>query len=296
MDYELKEPERLGATRLPDGRPLGWARWGPEGGAPVLFFSGAAMGRSLGFGADVLDRWGARLIAVDRPGLGASDPDPGRTLTDWVTDVRHLACALALGDGLGIVGFSQGAPFALACAAAGIADSVAVVSGQDDLNHPALAELLAPDVTGMLRAAATDPQGFEESFAAEADADAMWWLVMSTSSEVDLAVYADPSFEAVYRRSLGEGFSQGAEGYARDLALAFGRWPFEPGEISMPVDLWYGAHDASPVHSPDHGAVLARRIPTARRHLVPDAGGSLLWTHAEEILGSLVSAERRPNG
>jgi pimeloyl-ACP methyl ester carboxylesterase len=198
------------------------------------------------------------------------------------------------------VGFSQGAPFALACAlacaAAGIASSVAVVSGQDDLNHPALAGMLAPHVKGMLLAAAADPQGFEESFAAGTDADTMWRLVTGTSSEVDLTVYADPSFEAAYRRSLGEGFSRGAEGYARDLVLAFGRWPFEPGEISVPVDLWYGAHDASPVHSPDHGAVLARRIPTARRHLLPDAGGSLLWTHAEEILGSLTSAGCPPNG
>ena len=128
------------------------------------------MGRSLGFGADVLERQGARLIAVDRPGLGASDPDPGRTLTDWVSDVSHLASVLGLGGGFGLVGFSQGAPFALAYAAGGLASSVAVVSGQDDLRHPAFAGVLDPDVKGMLQAAADDPEGFEASFAASADA------------------------------------------------------------------------------------------------------------------------------
>jgi len=218
-------------------------------------------------------------------------------LTDWVADVLHLVGALGLGGGFGIVGFSQGAPFALACAAAGIANAVAVVSGQDDLRHPAFAGMLDPDVKGVLQAAADDPEGFEASFAGGADADAMWRLIAGTSSEVDLAVYADPAFEAAYRRSLGEGFSQGAGGYARDLVLTFGRWPFEPGEIPVPVDLWYGAHDRSPIHSPDHGATLARRIPAARRHLLPDAGGSLLWTGAEEILGSvLLSAGHRPRG
>ena len=38
-------------------------------------------------------------------------------------DVRNLASALDLA-GFGIVGFSQGAPFALACAAAGIATAL----------------------------------------------------------------------------------------------------------------------------------------------------------------------------
>jgi pimeloyl-ACP methyl ester carboxylesterase len=58
----------------------------------------------------------------------------------------------------------------------------------------------------------------------------------------------------------------------------------------VPVHLWYGAHDTSTVHSPDHGAELAPRIPGARRHLIPEAGGALLWTHAEAILAALLSA------
>ncbi len=245
------------------------------------------MGRSLGFGADVLVRQGVRLISVERPGLGNSDPAPVRTLNDWVTDVRHLASALELTD-FRIVGFSQGAPFALACAAAGLSSAVAVVSGQDDLHHPGFAGRLHPDVAGMLRAVLADPSGFEASFAGMADAEMMWKLIMETSADIDRAIYNSPTFKAAFQRALAEGFSQGAGGYARDLALTFGRWPFEPGDIRLPVDLWYGGRDASTVHSPDHGEVLAGRIPTARRHLLPEAGGSLLWTHAEEILESLL--------
>lgn len=114
----MVDPARLGVTLLPDGRRLGWAEWGPDGGMPVLFCPGAATSRWLGFGSDVVDELGIRLISVDRPGLGASDPRPGRTLTDWARDVAAFAHARNL-TGLSVVGFSQGAPFALACAAAG---------------------------------------------------------------------------------------------------------------------------------------------------------------------------------
>ena len=67
------------------------------------------------------------------------------------------------------------------------------------------------------------------------------------------------------------------------------RWPFELAKITVPVELWYGGRDASPVHSPDFGESLARRIPNARRTLVPEAGGSVLWTHAAAILTRLLS-------
>ena len=67
------------------------------------------------------------------------------------------------------------------------------------------------------------------------------------------------------------------------------RWPFAPEDIEVPVHLWYGARDTSPVHSPDFGASLAERIPGAERHLEPGAGGALLWTHAERILRGVLA-------
>src|SRR5690349_8629871 len=98
MGYGVAEPGEIGEVRLADGRRLGWAAWGPPGGAPVLFFGGAAMGRSLGFGADVLDGLNVRLIAVERPGLGESDPKPGRTLADWSRDIERLGAVLGLSE------------------------------------------------------------------------------------------------------------------------------------------------------------------------------------------------------
>lgn len=287
----IVEPARLGKTSLPDGRALAWAEWGPEDGTPVLLCPGAATSRSLGFGGEVVDQLGIRLISVDRPGLGASDPAPGRTLDDWAQDVRHLAAARGLSS-MAVVGYSQGAPFALACAAAGIVTGAAVVAGTDELANPVFQETLTPEVRRMVTSVAADPAGAEAFFRGFGRAEALWELVLAVSSDEDRSVYTEPEFARAYRGAMAEAFAQGPDGYARDTVLAMSRWPFDPAAITIPVDLWYGARDTSTVHSPDLGATLARRIPSARRHVLPDAGGALLWTHAEVVLRALLERTR----
>lgn len=275
---------RRGRTVLPSGRALGWSEWGPERGSVVLFCPGAATSSALGFGAGVLEPLSLRLIALDRPGCGASDRGADdRTLLDWADDVRALIAARSL-QAPGIIGFSQGAPFALACAAAGIVGAAAIVSGTDELAAPHLT--LAPDLRGLVDLVATDPARAEAMFRTMTAAK-MHEMVLAGSGPSDLGVYREPAFERLYRRALDECFAAGPEGYARDTVLAFGAWPFDLSRITAPVELWYGAQDASPVHSPDHGASLAARIPGARRAVIEGAEGALLWTHAEAILGSL---------
>ncbi|KUL38958.1 alpha/beta hydrolase [Streptomyces sp. NRRL F-4489] len=285
MNSCVTAPARLGETPLPDGRLLAWAEWGPEDGIPVLLCPGAATSRWLGCGPDAVAALGVRLVSVDRPGLGASSPLPGRTFADFAADIGRLAAARGLGRPP-VIGNSQGAPFALACAAAGAVGAVAVVSGADEIAAPEFAGALPAEVRGLVERTAADPGGAEEFFAGFT-ADAMARLVHGNSPDCDLAVYREPPFAAAYRRALDEGFAQGAAaGYARDTVLAMSRWPFALDRIAVPVDLWYGAHDTS--HSPDHGAFLTTRIPGARRHLIPEAGGALLWTHTEPILTTLL--------
>jgi 8-oxo-dGTP diphosphatase len=66
-------------------------------------------------------------------------------------------------------------------------------------------------------------------------------------------------------------------------------WSFALEDITIPVDLWYGGLDTSPVHSPDFGATLASRLPQASHLLDPDEGGSILWTRSQDILSTLNS-------
>ncbi len=280
-------PERQGITRLPDGRRLAWSEWGPAGGRPVLLCPGAATSRWLGFGTDVLMGLEVRLVSADRPGLGGSDPLPGRDLASWAEDVAALAADRDLGRPA-VVGFSQGAPFALACAAAGAVSAVAVVSGTDELCHPDVRARLVPEVEALVGLADADPAAAATAFAGLARTDAMWDMVMAGSSEADLAVYTAPAFAAAYRRAMDEAFAQGPDGYTTDTVLTMRRWSFDPAAISVPTDLWYGVLDSSPVHSPNRGATLAGRIPGARQHELADVGGALLWTHAESVLRTLL--------
>jgi len=282
----MEDPVRLGVETLPGGRRLAWSEWGPRDGRPVLLFPGAATSRWLGLATGVPDALGVRLISIDRPGLGTSDPDPGRSLSDWADDVRAFADARGLGRPAAVA-YSQGAPFGLACAHAGVVSALAVVAGTDELAAPDVRRLLVPDVEKLVWLSETNVAAAREAFAGLANPDAMTEMVTSMSSDADRAVYTEPSFAAAYRQALTEAFAQGPDGYVTDTVLSMRRWPFDPAEIEVPVALWYGAGDTSPVHSPDHGATLARRIPGATRVVLPDEGGALLWTQSREILRGL---------
>ncbi|MEU5980490.1 alpha/beta fold hydrolase [Streptomyces sp. NPDC047315] len=288
MITHIAAPARTGEERLPDGRLIGWAEWGPRDGTPVLLSPGAATSRSLGFGADALTALDARLVSVDRPGLGASTPAPGRTLADFAEDVRVLAARRGLGRPAA-VGNSQGAPFALACAAADVVGALALVSAADEIADPRFADGLPPELRHLVDLSVGDPGAAEEVFAGFTPQQ-MLDLVMGASPECDLRVYREETFAGAYRRALDEAFAQGAGGYARDTVLAMGRWGIDLASIRVPVDVWYGTEDRS--HSPDQGALLTSRIPAAVRHLVPDAGGAVLWTHAHRILVTLLGHVR----
>ena len=290
VSLALSAPARRGQVLVAPARRMAWSEWGPADGAPVLFSPGAATSGSLGLAAGVVERLGARLIAVDRPGLGRSDPAPGRTWLDTATDLRTLAASLAL-ERPAIIGFSQGAPLALACAAINAVSAVALVSGTDELAGPIRA-LLPPPVQGLVALAETDPPGAEAAFRGIMSPESMK-AMLAGSPEVDRAVYLDPVFAAAFATAVDEGLVQGLDGYTRDTLLAMQRWPFDLAEICSPVHLWYGQLDTSPFHSVDHGASLARRIPGAARTVIEGSAGAILWTHGAEILAALLEARRR---
>ncbi len=288
MQILVTPPERQHSLTLADGRQLAWSEWGAVDGRPVVFCTGAGLAGCLGFGADCLAELGVRLLAIDRPGLGASSPHPDKTLLSWAADLAEWIQAQELQQVVA-VGFSQGAPFALALAAQGLVAAIAIVAGQDELAHPALHGLLHHDVLTMLEQVSHDPMAFERRFTQVATAEGMLELIMGMCGESDRAIYSQPDLHAALQRALEAGFCQGSQGYARDLTNAMLPWPFALEAIAVPVDLWYGHLDSSPVHSPDFGHTLASRLPNATHTVIPDAGAAILWTRSRQILTQLLA-------
>ena len=103
---------------LPDGRRLAYAEYGQPDGVPVFYFHGAPSSRlePLLIGYETWARFGLRIIAPDRPGMGQSDFQANRGFSDWPKDVVALADALGLGQ-FAVLGNSGGGPYVAVCAA-----------------------------------------------------------------------------------------------------------------------------------------------------------------------------------
>jgi pimeloyl-ACP methyl ester carboxylesterase len=99
--------------RFDDGRRLGFVEYGEPSGPALLYFHGHP-GSCLEarFLADAARRADLRLIGLDRPGLGLSDDQSRRQLSDWSADIVQVIDRLGL-ERVAIIGYSAGASYAL---------------------------------------------------------------------------------------------------------------------------------------------------------------------------------------
>ncbi len=281
--------------RLPDGRRLGYAEFGDSVGAPVLYCHGGFCSRlDVAFAAETCRSSGVRLLAVDRPGIGLSDPQPGRRLLDWPDDVTRLADALGL-DRFAVLGWSAGGPYALACAH----------RLRERISRVGLVASMAPlESPEMLRGLGLPADRVLFQLAARAP-----WLAAALLSPlrfvparlVRTALLRDlrsPSDRKILTAlSVGEatgflfeGLRQGAAGVTEDYRVTGGPWGFDLEEIAGEVVIWHGAEDdLVPLR---HAQRLAERLPEARLLVVPGRGHFLLRSELRAVIAELVSADR----
>ncbi len=102
---------------LPDGRKLAWRDYGPRGGVPVVMFPSSVSSSYLWpVETRKAASYGIRLIAVERPGTGASTADPCLTFESFARDFAFFADGIGLGR-FRLVARSSASPFALTAAA-----------------------------------------------------------------------------------------------------------------------------------------------------------------------------------
>lgn len=116
MADDLPRPDLR--IELPDGRRMAVDDRGDPTGTPVLYVHGTPDSRLARHPDDALAAAaGVRVLAVDRPGIGHSDPDPGATPTSVADDLAAVLDALGI-DEAGVLSWSAGSLFALAFAGA----------------------------------------------------------------------------------------------------------------------------------------------------------------------------------
>ena len=103
---------------LSDGRRLAYeVRGSSSNQHTAIYIHGTPSCRLefLGLNKSILDSLGIRLIGVDKPGYGQSDPHYGRSLKSFVKDLEELADHLQLQRFL-MIGVSGGGPYSWATA------------------------------------------------------------------------------------------------------------------------------------------------------------------------------------
>jgi len=264
---EIVENPRTVDTR--DGRAIGYADLGDPDGEPLFVFHGFPNSRVFGALFDEVGReYGLRVIAPERPGLGVSEPDPDRALTDWPADVADVADALDV-DAFAVLGVSGGGPYAAVTAAllGGRVERAAICCGLGPMASVGLGDRLWYYSGRFL------PPGNKLALwllgrRAVADRDAFLESMADAATPTDEALWTGEVGKVIHASMVEARREHGLDPLVTETGIYGRPWGFDLSAIDVPVGLWYGKADV--LVPPEMGLYLAREIPTAEAHVYPD--------------------------
>lgn len=242
-------------VELPDGRLAQLWIGGAESGPLVAFLHGCPDTRHAAMtGHQAAVEVGVRLLAVNRPGYGASDVHDS-TQASVAADLMAVADQLGVGP-MALLGMSIGGSYAVTAAAAypDRVRTLGLVATQFGRSEPGtvaeVIERFRPEFEQYV--ARTAPDDPDDMALAE-----RWRNALPAPDAALLAAMPDRDVAAAAREALAQ-----HDGFLRDAALAFRDWDGRPEDIACPTHLWYGDLDtAAPLAE---GRELARRLPGAR--------------------------------
>lgn len=246
---------------------------------------------------------GANIIAIDRPAIGLSSPQPHRTISDHARDIADLAAHLGCSRHR-VIGVSAGGPYALACALhpdPAKLQGVALVAGvqpyyfgPEDMGFlnkvtynaapyaPRVLPILSkPIVTWALKM--SDETLMKASLS---KLDTRFSLVKIP--EKDREVLSDPEVLRIFTASFREHFRQGTDASGEDVHLLVTDWGFGLEDINFrSIKLWYAKQDVNIASCT--GPELKRRLgDKAELHMEDESHASLVINCGESILTDLL--------
>jgi len=263
---------------------LCFREYGEPNGFPVIFSHGNLNSRLYAPAwektEEVTKAANVRLIAVDRPGVGGSTPQPGRTYSSFAEDIEVLVDTLGL-KRFGVAGFSSGGPHALAVACeerlGERVSSLSLISsdapykriGPEMIKRLYGVENLTAEIA--LQNAQTNYDHLKTSY-----------LGMTKENRRKLAI-----------EDVEEAVKQGLEGVAADSLLETGDWDFEISNIKSPVTVWHGKADTDvPVESSRFLVDLFPQTCQKKINYIEGESHSMIRRHWNSILEDLVSASK----
>ena len=282
------------AERLAIGdRAVGWAYYGDPSGVPVVAVHGSPDSHVIWKLLDAKARHaGVRLIAIDRPGFGLSDPQPARTVLDWPDDVAAVLDHIDV-DRAGLLAISGGAAYACATAwrlpervtglglfsvigPLGDPHATNGVNAQVRLTY-AMARrtpwLLRPIVSSLARNARRAPER------------ALRRLERTRPPE-DREVIARPEVRAVLLENLPNQFRDPTS-VMHEFQLAVRPWGVPLDQLRVPTHIWQGGRDN--VHTERMARDLAQRIPHAVLEIESTFATFTYLDHLEPILATIAA-------
>jgi pimeloyl-ACP methyl ester carboxylesterase len=275
------------------GGSLAYAQMGQQDGTPLFSFHGNP-GSRLDWDHPLirpaLDGSGVRLIGIDRPGFGGSTHQPHRRYTDWPANVLAVANELGI-DRFGILAYSTGAPYAIACALAfpERLTFVGIVSGIGPAETPRFRDGMRKRTVASIRLSRTAPILAR-------------WLVAHTSPEkfsrvfeqevsaVDRTLFREAGVDQLVRDVFAEATRNGPHGVVEDWRLMGTPSGLDHTAVHCPIRLWHGDSDAIvPVHHAEHVAGL---LPKAELELLPGVGHFHTPAHWRDFLGAARDGSR----
>jgi len=237
-----------------DGRRIGWHARGPQDGAPVLYlhgWPGSRLEQRL-IPSETLQRFGVRLVSLDRPGWGNTDPV-------HASRPRKARDALLVCDALGIrrfavIGFSAGGSHALALAAtapdrvdrAVLASALVPGDGPAEAADPDAAEALALFRAG--RTPALEAFRTERRRSMLEDPIGRFAAAVPSFGEREREWYDLPWVRAAVEANLREAYRAGIEGDVEDCLMRVQPLEVVSSTIACPVRAVHGSADtATPV-------------------------------------------------